>query len=100
MADIVVPLVSPDFLASRYGMDVEVPQVFERASRGEVVLVPVIVRACDWQQTIFARVQGVPMDEMPLVARDNRTAAWRIVIHRILTAQPGGAPDTAAPRDQ
>ena len=88
-ADIVVPLVSPDFLASRFCMDIEMPMVFERATRGEVALVPVVVRACDWQRTIFGRVQGVLMDEMPLVARGNRTAAWRIVIHRVLTAKTG-----------
>ena len=88
-ADIVVPLLSPDFLASRFCMEVEMPMVFERAARGEVALVPVVVRACEWQHTMFGKVQGVPMDEMPLVARGSRTAAWRIVIHRVLTARTG-----------
>jgi hypothetical protein len=44
---------------------------------------------------MFAKVQGVPMDEMPLVARGNRTAAWRIVIHRVLTARTSSALATA-----
>jgi hypothetical protein len=88
-ADIVVALVSEDFLASSYCMTEEMPRVQERVARGEAVLVPVVVRACEWQKTVLGRLQAVQLDPLPLVANGNRVAAWRSVVFRILRAQAG-----------
>ena len=85
-ADVVVLLVSDEFLQSKYCMDVEVPLVLERASRNEAVVVPVIVRPCDWQKTILQTRQVVLPHNRPVTQWGNRSEAWRIVIHRILSA--------------
>ena len=42
-------LISPDFLASTYCREREVPRALERTLAGEAVLVPIILRKCSWQ---------------------------------------------------
>lgn len=83
-ARIVVLLVSEDFLKSHFCMQVEVPLVIERAARGEALLVPVIVRPCDWQASVLAQRQVVLPNGRPVVANGNREQAWRIVLHELL----------------
>src|ERR1044071_5498966 len=43
-AEVVLLLVSPDFIASSYCYDVEVKKALERHERGEAVVIPVILR--------------------------------------------------------
>src|SRR3974390_1800962 len=65
-ADIVVLLVSQDFLNSRYCYDVEMERALERHKRGEARVVPVILRPCDWTTSPFARLNALPRDGRPI----------------------------------
>jgi len=58
-ADIVLLLVSPDFLASEYCYSREMLLAMERHQRGEAKVVPVILRACDWKGSPFGGLPGV-----------------------------------------
>jgi tetratricopeptide (TPR) repeat protein len=66
-ADIVVLLVSPDFLASEYCYDVETKRALERHDAGEARVVPVILRPSDWQTSRFAKLNILPEDAKPVV---------------------------------
>jgi hypothetical protein len=61
-ADIILFLVSADFLASDYIWRKEITQAMERRSQGKVVVVPIIIKPCLWKQTDFAKLQALPMD--------------------------------------
>ncbi len=61
-ADIVLLLVSPDFLKSDYIWDVEISRAMERHETGEVRVIPVILRPCAWDHAPFAKLQGLPRD--------------------------------------
>ena len=50
-ADIVLLLVSADFLASDYRYDVETMRAMQRHERGAARVIPVILRPCDWHRT-------------------------------------------------
>jgi hypothetical protein len=65
-ADIVLLLVSVEFINSKYCYDVELERALERHSRGECRVVPVIIRGCLWQHTPFARLQALPRDGKPV----------------------------------
>jgi len=65
-ADIILFLVSADFLASDYCCDVEVPKAMERHQRGEVRVIPVILRPCDWTTAPFRHLKAVPKDGTPV----------------------------------
>lgn len=65
-ADVILLLVSPDFVASRYCRAIEVQRAVERRNAGDAVLVPIILRACAWRGEAFARFQAYPLDGTPL----------------------------------
>src|SRR5882724_3306502 len=47
IADVILLLISPDFLASSYCYDVEVYRALTRDEAGETRVIPVILRPCD-----------------------------------------------------
>jgi hypothetical protein len=85
-ADVVVLLLSPTFLESRYCMQVELPLALQRRAAGQTVVVPVLALACAWQGTPLAALQMVRPYGRELVACGNRADAWRCVRHEIYTA--------------
>jgi hypothetical protein len=65
-AQIVLLLVSADFLASQYCWGVEMRLAMERHESGEAHVVPVILRACDWHTAPFGKLSAVPKDGRPI----------------------------------
>lgn len=65
-ADIILLLVSPDFLASSYCYDVEVARAMERHERGEACVIPVILRPSQWQEAPFGKLLALPQDGKPV----------------------------------
>ena len=66
-ADIILLLVSVDFMASDYCHDVEMNRALERQECGEAHVIPVILRPCDWQGAPFGGLMAVPKDGRPVV---------------------------------
>lgn len=65
-ADIILLLVSSDFLASDYCFDVEVAQAMRQHEQGYSKVIPIILRPCDWHDTPFGILQGLPKDGKPI----------------------------------
>ena len=65
-ADIILLLVSADFIDSDYCYDVEMKRALERNNRGEARVIPVILRPCDWKATPFGGLLAVPEDGKPV----------------------------------
>jgi hypothetical protein len=82
-ADVILLLVSPDFLASRYCYDVEVGRAMERHQSGAARVVPVILRPCDWHRTPFAKLLAAPRDGKPLTRWADRDEAFLDVVQHI-----------------
>jgi hypothetical protein len=62
-ADIILFLVSRDFLASDYCMNTEMSLAESRLTRGEAHIIPIIARPCEWNQVpLFARLLGGTTD--------------------------------------
>ena len=75
-ADIVLLLVSIDFINSAYCYDVELEDAMERHSRKEAVVIPIVLRNCLWSHTPFAKLQALPKDRRAVVAWPNRDEAF------------------------
>jgi TIR domain len=82
-ADMVILLVSIDFINSRYCYDIEMETALERERKGEVVVIPVIARNCMWKTTEFARLQATPTDGKAIASWPDRDEALTIVAERI-----------------
>ena len=78
-ADVVVFLVSADFLASAYCNDVELSRALERHADGSCRVVPVIVRDANWKLSRISEFQPLPSNGRPITTWPNKDTAWRIV---------------------
>ena len=65
-ADLVLLLVSADFIQSDYCFGLEMRTALERDQAGRSRVVPVIVRKCDWETAPFGKLQAVPHDNRPV----------------------------------
>lgn len=65
-ADIILLLVSPEFLASSYCYDREMIRAMERHQAGQARVIPIILRHCDWRNTPFGKLQAAPRDGRPV----------------------------------
>jgi hypothetical protein len=75
-ADIVLLLVSPDFLASDYAYGSEMLRALKRQRAGEAIVVPIIVRPSEWQYSPLGSLQALPSQGRPVSTWPNRDQAW------------------------
>ncbi|HYP27307.1 MAG TPA: COR domain-containing protein [Blastocatellia bacterium] len=78
-ADIILLLVSADFINSDYCYEIEMKRALERHDKGEARVVPVIVRDVNWSAAPFARLQALPKDGLPVSKWRDRDSALRNV---------------------
>jgi hypothetical protein len=67
-AGVILLLVSADFLASSRCYDEEVARAIDRHHRGEARVVPIIVRACAWEDASFGALKPLPRDGRPVTS--------------------------------
>ena len=65
-AEIILFLVSSDFIASDYCYDIEVRTALEMHENKKAKVIPVILRHCDWKETPFAKLKALPSDAKPV----------------------------------
>lgn len=87
-ADIILLLVSSDFIASDYCWDIEVNKAIERHNAKEARVIPVILRSVDWSGAPFAKLQALPNNAEPVVSRSwhNPDEAFKDVARGIRAA--------------
>ena len=72
-------LVSADFLASDYCMNLELPYAINRHSESTANIVPIITRPSDWEETSLGQFQALPDRVRPVTVWSNRDEAWTAV---------------------
>jgi internalin A len=82
-ADLILLLVSADFVASDYCYEIEMRTALERHEKGEAKVVPIILRACQWQDALFGKLQALPKDGKPVTSWPDRDEAWTDVAEGI-----------------
>ena len=96
-SDIILLLVSSDFLASDYCYDIEMKRALEKHKSEEARVIPVILRPADWLDASFAHLQALPRNAKPVTTWSNQDEAWldiaqsiRNVCQEIQQEQPLG----------
>jgi len=87
-ADIILLLVSADFLASDYCYDIEMKLALERHELTEATVIPIILRPVDWTDAPFAGLQALPNDGKAITLWPNRDQAFAEVakgIRQVIT---------------
>jgi hypothetical protein len=67
-SQIILLLVSPDFIDSDYCYSIEMKRALERHEQGEGVVIPIILRSVYWQGTPFGKLQALPTNGKPIVS--------------------------------
>jgi hypothetical protein len=101
-ADVILLLVSASFIASEYCYGVELQRGLERHRAGEVTVIPVIVRPCDWHKLPFGTLKAVPRDGKPITTWPNFDEAYADItreVRAVVEAKPQQK-SSAAARDQ
>ncbi|MFT3663922.1 TIR domain-containing protein [Piscinibacter sp.] len=67
-ADLVLLLVSADFINSKYCYGKELVRALERNAdpKDRAIVIPIILRPCDWQKSRFAHLQALPTGGRPM----------------------------------
>ncbi|MEH2024755.1 toll/interleukin-1 receptor domain-containing protein [Nostoc sp.] len=76
-AQIILLLISADFIDSNYCFEIEMKRAIERHSSGEARVIPIILRPTDWRSLENLKdLQALPKDAKPITTWDNLDAAF------------------------
>ncbi|HEX6481164.1 MAG TPA: tetratricopeptide repeat protein, partial [Ktedonobacteraceae bacterium] len=75
-AQIILLLISADFLASEYCYSIEMTCAMERNRQGESRVIPIILRSVDIKGTPFSGLTMLPSNERPVALWPNRDEAF------------------------
>jgi hypothetical protein len=82
-ADIILLLVSSDFLSSSYCYSREMIRAMERQDAGEARVIPVILRHCVWQSAPFGKLKAAPRDGKPITSWPDKDEAMAEVAKEV-----------------
>lgn len=85
-ADIILLMVSPDFLFSEYCWGVEVQKAIQRHEAGDACVIPVVLRHVIWEGAPFAKLQALPRNKEPIANWEDQDAAYHDVAKGISNA--------------
>lgn len=71
-SDIILLLISSDFIASEYSYSEEMTKALQLHEDKKAIVVPIILRKCLWEDTPFAKLQVLPKDALPVINWDNK----------------------------
>ena len=85
-SQVILLLVSPDFVASDYCYDRELKRALDKHEQGQARVIPVILRPTDWAGTPFSKLQALPENARPVTTWPNRDLAWLDVVKGVRKA--------------
>lgn len=83
-SQIILMLISPDFINSDYCFETESIRALEKHGKGEALVIPIIIRPCLWTETPFKNLQALPTDGVPVSTASNPDEAWLNVAQGLL----------------
>ena len=96
-AELILLLVSADFLASEYCFGVEVEKAMARLKRGEARVVPILLKPCLWEESRFSELQIIPRDARAIASWSSADEALKEVASEIRKLVSESPPSVSAP---
>ena len=75
-AQVILLLISSDFIASDYCWNIEVKRAMERHEAGEAIVIPIILRPVSWENAPFGRLQALPKNAQPVTIWNSQDQAF------------------------
>jgi hypothetical protein len=98
-ADLILLLISPDFVSSEYCWGKELARAMARHEGGEARVIPVILRPVDWRGSPFGKLLALPTDGRPITTWPDQDEAFLDVVRGIRASieKWNGGPPLAEP---
>ncbi len=84
-ANIILLLVSPDFIASDYCYGIEMQEALKRHRANEARVIPILLRQCDWETAPFGDIEALPRNAKPVKMWSKRDEAFTDIVKGIRT---------------
>ena len=97
-ADVILLLVSSDFLASDYCYDLEMGRAMEKHEEKSAKVIPIILRDCDWHDAPFGKLLATPTDGKAVTKWPNQDEAFLNVVNYIKDALPAKKQESTEPK--
>ncbi|MGK3963497.1 toll/interleukin-1 receptor domain-containing protein [Sorangium sp. So ce118] len=75
-ADIILLLISADFIASERNFEIVVRRALERHDADQAAVVPILIRPCILSPAPLARLKALPRSGLPVASYADPEAAW------------------------
>lgn len=85
-SDIILLFVSASFLGSDYCYDVEMRRALQQAEEGRSIVIPIILRDCDWHSAPFGNLLALPKDGKALTSWADRDTAGKNIAVGVMSA--------------
>lgn len=82
-SDLILLLISVDFINSKYCYDVELARALERHRNKELRIVPIILRSCLWNHSPFGGLLALPKDGKAITSWSDQDEAMTNVVSSI-----------------
>ena len=82
-ADIILLLISPDFMCSDYCYNTEMKRAMERHKQRSAVVIPILLCATVWDDAPFAKLHALPKDAKPVKSWLDIDEAFKNVVEGI-----------------
>ncbi len=82
-SQLILFLISPDFIASEYIYDQEISRALDRYRKREVMIIPIILRPTDYSSLEISKFQALPKDGHPISTSQDQDSAWLDVINQL-----------------
>lgn len=82
-ADLILPLISHDFIASDYCWSVEMQHAMQKYRNGEAHVVPILLSPCDYKGTLISHLEVLPTGGKAVTLWPRRQEAYLDVVKNI-----------------
>ena len=82
-ANIILFLVSADFMASDYIFQVELESAIRRHKEGKVIIIPIILKNCNWHDLQLGRFQVLPTEAKPIANWEDKDDAFTDIVEQL-----------------
>lgn len=82
-ADVILLLISPDFMNSDYCYGIEMQRALERHQAGTCSVIPILIRPIYWEEAPFRGIQMLPTDTKPITRWTDLDEAFYDVVKGI-----------------
>jgi hypothetical protein len=83
-ANVILLLVSTDYINSSEHRDVEVKQIMEKHNSGRAKVIPIVAKKCHWEREAYRDLNPLPRDRKPIASSIRRDDVFSAIVDEII----------------